>query len=236
MERHRFTLRYTTTTAQKPPKDFIDVIAKFIVHVEQRRSALKNPKIYAMHETSVEFDCPGRRCVDSVGAKDVTVVTTGHEKTRVTVALTATSDGTRLKPYVLVNRKRPIAGLEKKFPGLIIAGDGTTWAGTTWMNDQLTKDYLKRVIGGPGPFGASRLLVWDAFSAHKSESTKEALKALKLEAAIVPGGCTKYIQASSQSSKCKFALELRLRMLAGTLHSKRRFGSNMNCGTKTATG
>jgi phage terminase large subunit-like protein len=92
--------------------------------------------------------------------------------------------------------------LEKKFPGLVIGGDGTgkTWAGTTWMNDSLTADYLKRVIGGAGPFGKERMLIWDAFSSHKSESTKKVLKGLKLESAIIPGGCTKYIQASSQSS------------------------------------
>lgn len=36
--------------------------------------------------------------------------------------------------------------------------------------------------------------MWDAFGAHKSESTSKVLKDLKLEAAYIPGRCTKFIQ------------------------------------------
>uniref|UniRef100_A0A915D063 Uncharacterized protein n=1 Tax=Ditylenchus dipsaci TaxID=166011 RepID=A0A915D063_9BILA len=47
-----------------------------------------------------------------------------------------------------------------------------------------------------------RLLVWDAFASHKNEGnelketkgTKVVLKELGIEAAYIPGGCTKLIQ------------------------------------------
>jgi hypothetical protein len=60
------------------------------------------------------------------------------------------------------------------------------------MNDDWTKDYLSKVFG-PQLFG-KRLLVWDAFRCHLSASTKEELRKLKVSAAVVPGGLTKYVQ------------------------------------------
>jgi hypothetical protein len=120
----------------------------------------------------------------------VTVLTTGHEKDAIAVALAATSDGRKLIPYVLLKRTRPIPKLVKDFQGKLVL----SWAGTTFMNDPLIEDYLRRVIGGPGPFGKKRLLIWDAASPHKSVATGKILKELKLDDAIIPGGTTKFIQ------------------------------------------
>jgi hypothetical protein len=119
----------------------------------------------------------------------VTVVTTGHEKMRVTVCLTASNDGKKMMPYVLLNRKRPVPKLVEQFRGKLIIN----FAGTIWMNDGTTEDYLQKIIG-PKMFSGKRLLVWDAFASHKSEKTTKILKELGIEAAYVPGGCTKFIQ------------------------------------------
>ena len=39
------------------------------------------------------------------------------------------------------------------------------------------------------------LLAWDTFEAHMTEPVKKLLKQLKTDDALIPGGCTKYIQA-----------------------------------------
>ena len=118
------------------------------------------------------------------------MVTTGHEKMRVTVCLTARTDGTKLLPYVLVNRKCPMPKIEKEFKGKLIVN----WYGSVWMDDATTEDYLRKVVKAGGVFSKKRLLVWDAFAAHKSESTMNVLKELGIDVAFIPGGCTKYIQ------------------------------------------
>uniref|UniRef100_A0A914GZL8 DDE-1 domain-containing protein n=1 Tax=Globodera rostochiensis TaxID=31243 RepID=A0A914GZL8_GLORO len=118
------------------------------------------------------------------------VVTTGHEKMRVTVCLTARNDGRKLAPYVLVNRKRPLPKIVEQFRGKL----SINFAGSTWMNDGTTEDYLHKIIGLK-LFGGKRLLVWDAFGSHKSAGTTKVLKELGVEAAYIPGGCTKFIQA-----------------------------------------
>lgn len=116
----------------------------------------------------------------------VTVITTGHEKMRVTVCLTARADGKKLPTYVLVKNKRPVQMLQERFKGRLVIN----WAGSTWMNDATMEDYLRKIIKGGNLFSGRRLLVWDAFASHKSNSTTAVLKDLKLDTALIPGGCT----------------------------------------------
>ena len=44
-----------------------------------------------------------------------------------------------------------------------------------------------------------RLLAWDTFEAHMTEPVKKLLKEMKTDDALIPGGCTKYIQAPDVS-------------------------------------
>uniref|UniRef100_A0A915EEL4 palmitoyl-protein hydrolase n=1 Tax=Ditylenchus dipsaci TaxID=166011 RepID=A0A915EEL4_9BILA len=131
LKRHNFVLRRRTTVCQKPPKDYIDRLSKFIVHVEQRRKAIKFNEILAFDETAVWFDNPESRVIETRGAKDVTVLTTGHEKMRITVGLCARSDGKKSLPYVLVSRKRPDPKIVKRFEGKMVIN----WAGGLDLDD-----------------------------------------------------------------------------------------------------
>ena len=63
-----------------------------------------------------------------------------------------------------------------------------------WMNDSLTIDYLQSIIGQLS-FN-KRLLVWDSYHCHISEAVRAETTQLQLHTAIIPGGCTKYIQAA----------------------------------------
>jgi len=87
----------------------------------------------------------------------VSVLSTGHEKMRLTVLLTARADGYKCKPFVLLPRKRPVVAVTEKFKNKLIL----CWSGRTWMDDSLTELYLNKVFGN-FLFG-NRLLVWDSF-------------------------------------------------------------------------
>lgn len=71
LKRHKFSYRRRTTTAQKPPINYAQIVAKFIVYVEQRRKKVQFAQMFAMDETRVELDCPGNRTIEKTGAKDV---------------------------------------------------------------------------------------------------------------------------------------------------------------------
>ena len=53
------------------------------------------------------------------------------------------------------------------------------------MNEELTLVWAEKVL----------LLSWDSFECHMMDSVKEAVKTSNSDPVIVPGGCTKYIQA-----------------------------------------
>ena len=100
MKRNGLSLRQKTSVAQKVPDQLIDKLVSFVIHV--RRFAIKYnydvSDIIAMDETPVWMYMVSNTTVEVSGTKSVTVKTTGHEKTRVSVCLAAKADGTKLPP------------------------------------------------------------------------------------------------------------------------------------------
>ena len=144
MERHDFSLRRKTTVCQKPPAMYIDMIVNFILFIRKQRVATKYDlgSIIACDETAVWLDSVSDTTIDTKGAKQVLVKSTGHEKSRITVMLSAAGNGRKLKPFVLLNRKRPIKALDKFKDKLVFAFEGTSW-----MNDALTSKYINEMLG-----------------------------------------------------------------------------------------
>ena len=133
---------------------------------------------------------PADTTVEVRGARSVSVKTTGHEKNYFTVILTAKADGTKLKPFLVFkgNGTRLMNDLST-IPGVVVRFNSNGW-----MNDSLTIEYLKTIIGS---FSfTKRLMVWDAYKCHVSEAVKAECRLMKLEMAVVPGGCTKFVQAA----------------------------------------
>ena len=62
------------------------------------------------------------------------------------------------------------------------------------MNKDLITIWVKRVLGA---FSFKRqLLAWDSYECHMTDSVRKDLKEINVDGVIIPGGCTKYIQAS----------------------------------------
>ena len=132
--------------------------------------------------------------IDKTGKKSITLKTTGHEKARVSVCLAAKADGTKLKPMVIFKgAKREVAALSQEFKHKAVVATSDN----AWMNTELTQVWINSVLGA---FSFNRrLLAWDSYECHIEDSANESLKAKKVDRVIVPGGCTKYIQAPDVS-------------------------------------
>jgi Tc5 transposase DNA-binding domain/DDE superfamily endonuclease len=195
MTRNGLSVRRRTTAAQKTPDKYVEKMVSFVRFMEKTRVRLsvQPGDIYAMDETAVWFDMLSNTTVDFKGARSVPVKTTGHEKTRCTVILTASGEGKKFKPYVVFfGGARKVKQLydSKK----IVAGTIATSSVNGWMNDELTADYLQKVLGKLA--FRKRILVWDAYRCHLSNATKQELKhGYNLTTAVIPGGCTKFLQA-----------------------------------------
>ncbi|KAH7680077.1 pogo transposable element with KRAB domain-like protein, partial [Aphelenchoides avenae] len=178
MQRHKLTLRKPTSVAQKAPADYEDKIASVVLFTEGLCKKRKYKHIFGADETGIWLNPTGGLCVEPTGAKDV--------------VLTACSDGTRMKPFVLLPYKEHQSKIGKATKNKFGQHLHHAFKNTTWTNDEIVEEYLQKSFGGL--FQPRRLLVWDAFKAHVSHNTKVVMKRLNVEMSIIPGGCTRFIQ------------------------------------------
>ena len=119
---------------------------------------------------------------------------TGHEKARVSVCLTARADGQKMKPFIVFKgAKHEVSQLNKEFHGKRFVASSENG----WMNTHLTNEFVQNVLGSLS--FSKRLLVWDTYECHMEGSVSKSLKQKKIESLLIPGGCTKYIQAPDVS-------------------------------------
>ncbi|KAK7130470.1 hypothetical protein R3I93_019960 [Phoxinus phoxinus] len=191
LNRNGFALRRRTTMAQKDPDLLTEKLVSFVDYVSKTvvSKIISEKDIIAMDETAVWFNMVSPSTIDVRGTKSVALKTTGHEKSHLTVVLAAKADGTKLKPFVVFRGAiREVKAMQQEISRAVIATSANGW-----MNDDLTTAWLRSVVG---KFSfRPRLLVWDAYRCHISTSTKQELRSYNITTAVIPGGCTKYVQA-----------------------------------------
>ena len=191
MKRNNLSMQRRTTIAQKVPSNLTTKLVKYAMHV--RRLPMKtnfSPDcIIAMDETAVWSDMIGNVTVDATGTKDVPVKSTRNEKVKVSVCLTAKADGAKLKPFAFQGVKREATAINEEFKNHCVVASSSN----SWMNEELVLKFLRQVLG---MFSfKKRLFAWDTFEAHMTEEVRKLLKQMKNDGALIPGGCTKYVQA-----------------------------------------
>ena len=99
-----FVIRYRTTTGQTLPSQLSLKVVSFIKFCENMRiqHQIQRSSIGNMDETAIWADMPGNTSIDSRGVKSVPILTTGNEKYRATVCLTAMADGCKLSPLIVL--------------------------------------------------------------------------------------------------------------------------------------
>ena len=145
MKRHSLSLRRKTTVCQKVPADCIPKLVSFIRHLRtlQNCNKYQHHCIFAMDKTACWMDMPSDTTVATTGARSVPLKTTGHEKDHFSVVLTARADGMKMKPFIVFKGKgtRLIKDLQL-IPGVVVR-----FSANGWLNDSVTIDYLRTVIG-----------------------------------------------------------------------------------------
>ena len=84
--------RRKTTESQKDTEKLIDKLIAYVLQARRLRVkfSYSDSDIIAMDETAVWQDMLSNTTVDSIGLNTIAMKTTGHEKTKVSVCLTAT--------------------------------------------------------------------------------------------------------------------------------------------------
>ena len=95
------------------------------------------------------------------------------------------------KPFIVFKgAKRDMKRLNEEYQSKCIVASSDSG----WMDEALTEQYCRKVIG-TFSFGTRRLLAWDAFRCHLTSRVNDILNRAKADSVIIPGGCTKFIQA-----------------------------------------
>eukprot|EP00794_Sanderia_malayensis_P013386 gene13386-14759_t len=196
MKRHGLSLRRQTSIAQKDPDLLIAKIVSYILRVRRLRQkyCYRFNDIIAFDKTPVWADMVSSTTVDVTGSKTISLKTTGHEKCRVTVGLAAKGDGVKLKPFIVFKgAKQETEAMKKEFQHKCVVATSSNG----WMDTDLTLTWINSVLG---QFSFHRrLLAWDTYECHLMPAFQDSLKSKKIDTAMIPGGCTKYIQAPDVS-------------------------------------
>ena len=139
LKQYSFSLRRRTTVGQRLPQDLITKVVGFIMSTRKLRHSKNYPLslIGNMDEMPLFLDMPGETMITRRCEQSVPLCTTGHEKGRFTIVLSAMADGRKLKPYVVFKGVRAIP--EMNTTGVMVA-----LSKNCWMNEELTKDWVKR--------------------------------------------------------------------------------------------
>lgn len=166
-----------------------DKLATYVNDVTRMiaRKEIRDSHIIAMAETEVWFDSAISTTGKRRGLRSAPR-TTDHDKSHVTVVLAANAEGSKLKPYVVFRSVRDAKAL-RGVDGAVVSANHHGR-----MNDRLTVDWLRKVLGKPGV--APRLLVWDSGGGHTSAAVAEELRqGYDVATAVVPEGCAEWIHA-----------------------------------------
>ena len=118
------------------------------------------------------------------------------KKEKITVALAAMADGRKLPPLVILKGKRPPP------PKDIPSGIRVTMSSNGWMNEEGCCYWVKQIWAKATVVEGRKLLVWDAFRAHRTAAIKYLVGDRSVEnsdMAMIPGGCTSKLQPADLS-------------------------------------
>ena len=156
----------------------------------QKQFSFDDTDIIAVDEMSVWNDMVSNTTVEKTGSKEVNMKSTGHDKVRVSVCLTGKADGIRLIPFIVFKgTKRESKALHDEFNRKCSVASSANG----WVIEDLTLRWCNEILD---QFSfRKRLLAWDSCEAYLTDNVKRLLTKSKIESVIIPGGCTKYIQA-----------------------------------------
>ena len=139
MARNRLSERCRTTELQKDQDRLIDKLIAYILQVQrqQNRHSYSHSDIISMDQTAVWQYMLSSTTVDNVGEKSIRLKTTGHERSKVSVCLTAKADRIKLKPFIVfLGAKRETKQLNEEYKNRCYVASSVNG----WMNEDLTRD------------------------------------------------------------------------------------------------
>lgn len=212
--RYDIKLRTPTTVGQKEPDDAKEQALDFFDYFYRFRRRYDGYHItYAnLDEVPVWFDMPSSRTYDFCGNRTVKVVTTGHEKLRLTVVLCTLSTGEKVKPMIIFKTPQSIRIANDNYFVTGSKGGSMTcelmeeWRQECW---KVRPNYIIDNLPGETTKRKS-VLIMDSARCHLADNFFDRLNSFNnTELKIIKGGMTKYLQPADIVYNKPFKSKLR---------------------------
>ena len=188
LRRHGLVSRRVTTQGQGIPGNAAEQSKKFMADMKTASSALPLNAVGNMDETPFWFDLPSAETYDFKGLKTIKSRTTGNEKLRFTVVLTALANGAKLKPMLIFKGLKNVP--KGKFPdGCVV----TVAKGESMTGELLQREWAEKVWRTrPGNlFQAPGVMVYDRHRSHTHhDSVSHLERRHNTEVILIPAGMT----------------------------------------------
>jgi hypothetical protein len=197
LRRKRLVVRRITTSGRDLPKDagvqantFLDQCHEFV------RSDFDRDTLLNGDETSIYLDPPTRQTYAEKGSKRVEAITTGQQKTRISVCFTATASGTKLKPLILIPRKKPIKNWVPPNNVELVYGSNGNFNETI-----ICEHYIPKIlVNYKNQQRYQGLhLVFDQAPCHTTQKAKSTFTSASVDVKWVPKRMTAFLQPADQS-------------------------------------
>lgn len=188
MKRHSLSVRAVTSIGQKLPQNWEQKMSDFIDYVRNAMVGVNYQHIGNMGEISISLDMPSGFTVDLKGSSDVRIATTGGEKCNLTVILSVTANGGKLKPLVIFKRKTIPKGIFPK--GVVGMVDSKGWVYSDMVSYWLENIWRRR----KNPFFCKKsALIYDPARPHITDQVKKKVANFS-DLVVTPGGLTSKLQ------------------------------------------
>lgn len=154
-------------------------------------------RIINFDETPVYFNNHYKKTVvfpeegkDAVAVK----IMDGNHRARVTVGLACLADGTLMEPIIIEQGQSKAAKEDSASTRYSSQGLAVWKQCNNTMNTSIMVDWIDNWLSPQFNREERKLLIMDSAPSHKSAAVKEACKRNGFDIAMIPGGCTKYLQ------------------------------------------
>lgn len=193
LRRSKLVSRRVTTVGQEIPGNANFLAEKFMADVQKIIVDDRLTDVYVgnMDETPFWFDLPANNSIDVQGIKTVKSKTTGNEKMRFTVVLTALSSGRKLRPMLIFKNLKNVP--KGNFPPECVITVAKGGSMTTTLMEQYVDSVWRTRPGSI--FRNPALLVLDKHRSHTHDTTVQAFKSRQnTKCHFIPGGMTSLLQ------------------------------------------
>jgi hypothetical protein len=145
-----------------------------------------------MDETNVELDSIGNYSYAKKGSKHVPGATCGHEKAKISIAVTVSADGYVLPAMVIIPRKTPLPNYIPPNNVIVHYKENSN----TFDSDVISNGVLQRIIYPQILVNNQKnpLLIMDSAPCHKTKEVREKCEEFGINLLLIPPRMTQLVQ------------------------------------------